>query len=175
MSELNVKNLRIGPCSVVWKSANLGFTLGGVKLTYERKFSDLKVDAYGDSPVDAALTGTNLTVSFKIAEPVAEAIARLLPEGTSLTGANGQQVGFGAGEGASMRAYAGALTLHPLNKAATDTSEDVTLYLAYPAANTELNYEVNNQRAVSVEFRALVDDEFVAGRRLGHIGPVSIS
>jgi hypothetical protein len=171
----NIQNLRIGPCSLVWKTQDLGHTLGGVKLTYERKLTDLKVDKYGDSPVDSALTSTMLQIAFKVAEPVAALIQRIIPEGSNNTGGLGQQVGFAAGEGDTMRKYAGLLTMHPLSKVPTDTSEDITVYLAYPSGNTVLNYDANNQRVYEVTMGALVDEEFTAGRRLGHIGPVSIS
>lgn len=171
----NIQNLRIGPCSLNWKTQDLGHTLGGIKLTFERKFTELKVDKYGDSPVDAALTATTLKVSFKVAEPVVSLIQRILPEGAFNSGGQGSQVGFAAGEGATMRQYAGLLVLHPLAKAATDTSEDVNIYLAYPSGNNELNYDVNNQKAYTLEMSALVDEEYTAGRRLGHIGNATIS
>lgn len=171
----NINNVRLGVCSINWKTQDLGHTLGGVTFTYERSFSQLKVDKYGDNEVDAALTGTSLKISVKVAEPVAALIQRFVPEGTNLSGANGQQVGFASGEGDTMRAYAGLLTLHPLNKAASDTSEDISVYLAYPSGNNKLNYEVNNQRVVEVEFSAFVSEAYTAGKRLGHIGPVNIS
>lgn len=171
----NIQNLRIGPCSLTWKTQDLGFTMGGVKLTYERKMTQLKVDKYGDSEVDAALTGAGLKLAFKVAEPVASLIQRITPEGTNTSGALGQQVGFAAGEGASMRSTAGLLTLHPLSLPASNTSEDISVYLAYPSGNTELNYEVNNQRAYQIEMSALVDESYTPGRRLGHMGPVNVS
>ena len=171
----NIQNLRIGPCSLNWKTQDLGHTLGGIKLTFERKFTDLKVDKYGDTPVDAALTATSLKVVLKVAEPVVTLIQRILPEGAFNTGGQGSNVGFAAGEGATMRQYSGLLVLHPLSKAPTDTSEDVSIYMAYPSGNHVLNYDVNNQKVYELEMAALVDEEFTAGRRLGHIGSSSVS
>lgn len=171
----NVSNLRIGPCRITWKGQDVGFTLGGATLTYERKLTDLTVDKYGDSPVDMALTSTTLKIVTKVAEPVANKIKQMMPEGTDVVSGGNEQVGFAAGEGATMRQYAGLLTLHPLSKSDTDYSEDVTIYLAVPSNNVELGYEVANQRAFTVEFSALVDEEYTAGRRLGHIGPVNVS
>lgn len=172
---MNITNLRIGPCSLVWKTQDLGHTMGGVKLTYERKMTELKVDKYGENAVDAALTSTKLTLAFKVAEPVASLIQRMIPEGTNNSGANGQQIGFAAGEGDTMRKYAGLLVLHPLSKAATDLSEDINIYLAYPSGNVALNYDANNQRVYEITMDALVDEEYTAGRRLGHMGPTNIS
>lgn len=171
----NIQNLRIGPCSLTWKTQDLGHSLGGIKLTYERKFTELKVDKYGDTPVDAALTATSLKVALKVAEPVVTLLQRIIPEGSFNSGGQGSQVGFAAGEGATMRQYAGLLTMHPLSKALTDTSEDINIYLAFPSGNNVLNYDVNNQRVYELEMSALVDEEYTPGRRLGHIGNATIS
>lgn len=172
----NIQNVRIGPASLTWKTQDLGNTLGGVKLSFDRNFTNLKVDKYGDTPVDAALTGTMIKITVKIAEPVVSMIQRVLPEGAFNTGALGSQVGLAAGEGLLMRQFAGLLVLHPTSKAPSDFSEDVSIYQAFPSSSpTDLNYEVNNQRVYSLEFTALVDESYTAGKRLGHIGPTSVS
>lgn len=171
----NIANRRIGPCSLTYKGTDIGNTLGGVKFTYERKLTDLKVDRYGETPVDAVVTGTTLKIAFKVAEPVAAILQPFVPEGTNLSGANGQQVGLAAGEGASMRNSAGLLVLHPLDRAASDLSEDVNVYLAYPSGNVDLNLEVANQRVFAVEMAALVNEAFTPGKRLGHVGPTNLS
>lgn len=171
----NIQNVRIGPCSITWKTQDLGHTQGGVKLTYERKMTDLTVDKYGDSPVDKALTGVNLKAVFKMAEPVVALLQRVNPEGLNTSGVNGQQLGLGADAGYSARGDAGLLVLHPLNKTAGDLSEDINIYLAVPTQNTELNYEVDNQRLVEIEMTALITEIYQNGRRLGHIGPSAVS
>ena len=171
----NIANLRMGPCSLTFNTVDVGLTLGGVKVNYERKLTDLKADKYGENAIDAALTSTELTVEVKVAEPVVQQIKNAIPEGAFNSGPLGEQLGFGAGEGTSMRASAAQLTLHPLSKAATDYSEDLTVYLAYPSSPVPLNYEVANQRVFEVTFSALVSEAYTVGRRLGHIGPVNIS
>lgn len=171
----NIQNVRMGVCSLNWKTQDLGHTLEGVDLTFDRKFQDLKVDKYGESPVDSALVGTGLKISTKVAEPVVSLIQRILPEGAFNTGGQGSNIGFAAGEGTTMRQFAGLLTLHPLSKALTDLSEDVNVYLAFPSQALKLNYQVSGQRVYTLEFTALVDEEYTSGRRLGHIGPFLIS
>lgn len=174
----NIANVRMGVCSLNFNSVDVGHTLGGTKVTITRKLTPLKVDKYGDSPVDQVLTDVELKVSTKVAEPVVTLIRQALPESTFTTGANGQQVGVGAGEGLSMRNTPGGaaqLVLHPLSKAANDTTEDVTVYLAVPTASPELNYDVAGQRVYNLEFDALVSEQFSAGRRLAHIGPTNVS
>ena len=171
----NISNVRMGACSLTFNGVDCGHTLGGVKLTNTRKLTDLKVDKYGDSVIDKVLTANDLVISCKVAEPVISLIKVAMPEGTYLTGTAGTQLGIAAGEGASMRASAAVLTLHPFARSATDYTEDVTIYLAVPTANPVLNYDTNGQRVFDLEFSALVSEAYTPGRRLGHIGPVNIS
>lgn len=171
----NIQNVRMGPCSMQWGINDIGNTLGGAKVTITRKLTPLKVDKYGDSSVDQVLTDVQVEVMTKVAEPVVSLIKESMPEGSYNTGGVGTQLGIAAGEGASMRALAQTLTLHPLSKIASDTSEDVTVYLAVPTASPVINYEVSNQRVFDLTFTALVTEAYTAGRRLAHIGPVNVS
>lgn len=171
----NIQNLRMGVCSLNLGGIDVGHTLGGVKVTITRKLTDLKADKYGDSPVDKVVTDVELKVATKVAEPVIDNIRKQMPEGDYQVGGTGSRLGIAAGEGASMRPYALQLVLHPLNKSATDYSEDLTVYLAVPTASPVLNYDVANQRVFDLEFDALVSEAYVAGRRLGHIGSPNIS
>lgn len=171
----NINNLKIGACQITYKTQDVGHTLGGVKLTYERKFTDLNVDKYGDAPIDKALTSTKLMIVFKAAEPVVALLQRLLWESNNAVSGSNQRLGLGADAGYSARGDAGLLVLHPTAKAASDTSEDVNIYQAVNGGNIELNYEVNNQRVYEVHMEALIDESYVNGRRLGHIGPTNIS
>jgi hypothetical protein len=181
----NIQNLRMGPCSINYLGVDMGHTLGGVKVTITRKLTDLKVDKYGDTPVDKVLTDVQMKISTKVAEPVVGVLKNAMPEGTYSVGPAGTQLGIGAGEGESMRNMvvsgvqepdaAGLLILHPLSKPLTDTSEDVAMYLAVPTASPVVNYEVASQRVFDLEFEALVSEAYAPGRRLGHFGPLNIS
>lgn len=171
----NISNLRMGVCSLNLGGIDLGHTLGGTKITITRKLTDLKADKYGDSPIDKVVTDVELKVVTKVAEPVADNIKKVMPEGDYQTNGSNQRLGIAAGEGAGMRQYALQLVLHPLSKGATDYSEDFTVYKAVPTVSPVINYEVAGQRVFDVEFDALVDEEYVAGRRLGHFGPANIS
>lgn len=171
----NINNLRMGVCSISFGGNDVGHTLGGVKIQITRKLTDLKADKYGDSPIDKVLTDVELKVTAKVAEPVIANIQKTLPEGDYQIGAAGSRLGIAAGEGASMRAYAQQLVLHPYSKAASDFSEDFTVYLAVPVASPTVNYDVAGQRVFDIEFDALVSESFVAGRRLGHMGPTNVS
>lgn len=171
----NIQNVRMGPCTIIFNGVDCGHTLGGVKGAITRKLVDLKVDKYGDSPIDKVLTDVEVKVTAKVAEPVVSVLKEMIPEGTFNTGGNGSQLGIGAGEGASMRAFAGLLTLHPYNLPIGNQTEDFTIYLAVPTASPTLNWEVSNQKVFDLEFDALVTEAYQPGRRLAHFGPINVS
>ena len=171
----NISNVRMGVCSIVWNGVDCGHTLGGTKVTITRKLTPLKVDKYGDSPVDMVITDMQMEVEAKVAEPVVQLLKMATPEGDYEQGASGNRLGVAAGEGAALRAGSALLTLHPLNKASTDLSEDVQIYNAVASSSPVINYDVAGQRVFDLKFTALVNETEGAGRRLGHIGPVNIS
>lgn len=172
---MNIQNVRMGVCSIVFNGVDVGHTLGGTKVTITRKPTPLKVDKYGDSPVDMVITDVQMVVDAKVAEPVVSLLKNALPEGDFENGATGQRLGVPAGEGAALRAGSATLVLHPLSKATTDFSEDVTVYNAVATSSPVLNYEVAGQRVFDLQFTALVNETQGAGRRLGHVGPANIS
>jgi hypothetical protein len=171
----NIQNVRMGVCSISYNGVDVGHTLGGTKVTITRKLTDLKVDKYGDSPVDKVVTEVQMIVDAKVAEPVVALIKNAIPEGDFEQGASGSRLGVPAGEGAALRAGSAQLILHPLSKALTDQSEDVTVYNAVASSSPVINYEVAGQRVFDLQFTGLVNETEGVGRRLGHIGPTNIS
>lgn len=172
---MNISDVRIGICSIKFKTVDLGHTLEGVELSFEREFEDLKVDKYGDMPIDMALTGHNLKIKFKLAEVTLPRLDIAIPEGGYASAGQGTRINLGADAGYLLRADAGELVLHPLKNAASDLSEDVVVYKAVSVEAIPLNYKVNEQRVVEITMRALVDESYADGRRLGHIGITNIS
>lgn len=175
MSLKQISNVRIGICNFVFNGVDLGYTLEGVTIEIVRNFVDLVVDKYGEAPVDKAVLGHKATITAKFAEPVAELLNRINPEGQNMTGTAGTRNAFGTDGGTLLRQFAAQLTLHPVKNAATDYSEDIVYYKAVNTENIKLNYEVKNQRACEVKFEALIDESYGSGRRLGHIGLTDIS
>jgi len=170
-----ISNVRIGVCSVKFKTADLGHTLDGVEFEFEREFEDLTVDKYGKMPVDMALTGHNLKIKFKLAEVNLANLDVAIPEGGYQTAGAGTRINLGTDAGYLLRQDAGELVLHPIKNGASDLSEDIVIYKAVSVEAVPLNYKVDEQRVVEVTMRALVDESYADGRRLGHIGLTNIS
>jgi len=171
----NIQNVRMGVCTINFNGVDCGYTLGGTKVTITRKLTPLKVDKYGDTPVDMVVTEVGMVASAKVAEPVVTVIHESMPEGDYEQGIAGNRQGIAAGEGYALRQSAALLILHPQNLASTNLAEDVQIYTAVPSSSPVINYEVTGQRVFDLEFTGLVNETEGTGRRLGHIGPVNIS
>lgn len=171
----NIQNVRIGDCDVFLNEIHLGHTKGGVDFKFERSFEDLTVDKYGETPIDMALTGQNLVVEANLAEVTNDVFNVAVPEGVYAVGSLDDKLGLGTDSGYLLRQDAKPLRLHPRNKAATDYSEDIYVWLAVSSEPLELGFKIDEQRVVKVTFRALVDESQPNGQRLGRIGAAAIS
>lgn len=180
-----IQDLRMGAMSLKYKGEDLGHTKGGVVFKKDRKTEDMTVDQYGDTPIDIILTGERATIEVMLAEPSVANLNRVMPEGHDVVGSTGEIFTFGTDAGFSLRngsslagiqgGGAGLLVCHPLNRAASDDSEDIQIYLAVSSEPIELPYKVKEQRVYKVVFTALIDETRANGRRLGHVGPLNIS
>lgn len=173
-------NLRIGDVEVYFTPPGedevfLGQTHGGVEFSFEREFSDLVVDKYGNMPVDMALTGQNLLIKAILAEMTTENISRGIPEGNYAEQGTDSKLELGRDSGLLMSTIAGLLRLHPRRNAADNRDEDIYVYLAVSHETVELAYKIEEQRVLEVTWRALVDEDRDDGNRLGRIGDVDIS
>lgn len=165
-----------GPCRITYKGVDLGHTTGGVLVTAERDFEDVKVDRYGETPIDKVLTGNRVMVNFTLAQPNFRSLDVAIPETSSQDGAGAlDRIDLGTQAGASLRAEAGLLVIHPLKNADSDLSDDVNIYRAVSAENVELPLRIDEQKVVEITMHALVDETYGTGRRLGHIGPANVS
>lgn len=171
----NVGNARMGRATVTFKSNDLGHTLGGVSFTKQDKFEDLKVDEYGDTAIDKALTGQTVLVKTRLAEITLANFAVGMPADSYSTGINGSRVEFGAQAGKLLKSVSGLLRLHPFELASSDKSKDVVIYLAAVTELGENKYTVNEQQYIDVTFTGIIDESKAIGDRLGHIGVDSVS
>lgn len=164
-----------GPCRITFKGVDLGHTTGGVLLTVERDFEDVKVDRYGETPVDKVLVGNRVIINFTLAQPNFRTLDAAIPETSSVDGSAADRIDLGSQAGASLRSEAGLLVIHPLKNADSDLSDDVNIYKAVSAGNIELPFRVNEQKVVEMNMHGLVDETYGTGRRLGHVGPATVS
>jgi hypothetical protein len=174
---MDISKARItGPCTVVFNGVNVGHTLDGIEFTAERDFADVKVDKYGDTPIDKVLIGNRVMLKFKLAQPDWRQLDLAIPETSSYDGAGvADRTDLGGDAGFSLRSVSAPLVIHPMKNAATDYTDDITIYKAVSYENIEIPYKVDEQQAVEVTMIGLVDESYGVGRRLGHIGPAAVS
>lgn len=174
---MDLSKVRIaGACSIVFNGVNMGHTLDGVDFLADREFTKVMVDRYGSTPVDLVLNGTTATVKFKLAQADWRQLDFSMPETSSYDGAGvADRSDIGGDAGYSLRQSAAVLVIHPLKNAATDFSDDITIYKAVSSEPIPLPYKVDEQQVVEITMTALVDESYGVGRRLGHIGPANVS
>jgi hypothetical protein len=164
----DVANIKIGACSVVFGAVDLGHTKGGVTVNYSPEYSEITADQYGKTIIDRSLIGEKLTVKVPLAETQVANLAKVIPLGT-LAGTN-KRLTLGKDAGARLAALAATLVLHPLVNAANNRDDDVVIYKAVVSGEVELNYNVEDERVMEVEFEALIDTTKSNGSYLGIIG-----
>ncbi len=146
------ENIRLGPCSVTFGSLEIERTQGGVELTIEPLLKAIKVDQFGQSDYDDRIVGWNVRVKVPLLETdydtIKGALVYLGEIGTTQTKLADRALGT------SMRELADVLTIHPLENAADNLADDVTLYLAAPVNQVTLGYNFENERVLEVEFKA---------------------
>lgn len=162
----DVTKVKLGVCSVVFKSVDLGHSKGGVEVVYTPEYYDLTVDRYGNTKYDKALIGEAITAKVPLAEHTLDNIKVAIPAGTK----SGSKVTIGRDAGYKMSNEAGLLVLHPIANDAGDLSEDVVLYKAVVGSEITILHNFDGEKILEVVFEALLDENKSAGERLGLLG-----
>lgn len=165
-----------GPCRITANGVDIGHTLGGVTFRASREFTKVMADKYGSTPIDYVLNGTEAVIEFVLAQTEYRQLDLAMPETSSYDGAGVlDRADIGGDAGYSLRNDAVRLVIHPLKNAATDYSDDITIYKAVNNGDVEIPYKVDEQKVVPMSMTALVDEAYGVGRRLGHIGVADVS
>lgn len=162
----DITNVKLGVCNVSFDGVDLGHTKGGVVVTYEAKTHEKTVDLYGESPVDIDVIGESLKAVVPLAELTVANLGVAMPAGTPDT----SKLTLGGEAGKSLGSVAHQLVLHPIANATSDLSGDVILYKAVATGKVELNYKVDEETIIEVEFTALIDETREDGDQLGMFG-----
>lgn len=163
----NSANIKLGVCSVVFNSVDLGHTLGGVEVSYKPKYVDIMADLYGDTRINKKLVGEELTVKVPLAEYTIKNLNVAMPNST-LAGAGNTRITLGHQAGQDAKALAALLYLHPIAEAGK--TFDVVLYKAFVASAINIKHDNKGERIIEVTFEALLDETRSDGNYLGLIG-----
>lgn len=139
-SAANPANIELTPMRVSWGGTDLGATSGNATVSIKTEKAPITADQYGKSNLDMRINGMNITVTTDLLEARSVTTwSEVFPSATFASGANAS-ITFQLPIGQSDLANAKLLTLHPLVKADTDTTQDHNFYLAYPNEQSEIVY-----------------------------------
>lgn len=170
----NSANVRIRYATITYGTTDLGHTTGGVKFSYNPKFTDLVVDQYGKTAVDKGLDSEVVQAVVSFSEIVYTTFKNIFvlassSDGTSPFG----NVKAGSNAASLLGATAKKLTIHPSNQ--TDASEDIVIHKAAITDIGDMELTPDKQTVVPVTFMGLIDESQPTGQRLFRIGPASVS
>lgn len=144
----NAQNIRLGPCRVIWGVEDLGFTKGGVEVTFTSTQVNITSDQFGDTPMDKYLTSRTVKAKVPLIETIPGKLDLIVNGGDGTAElADVQTVA-----GLSIRDSSQSLTLHPLSKADDDHSEDFVIVRAGVIPNFSATYDTDNERVWNVTF-----------------------
>lgn len=84
MAANDPKNIRLGPCRILWGGVDLGLTKGGVEVEVTTSTKEVVIDQFGETPINEYVTGRKLMVKCPFAETDIDSLHRLMRN----TGAN---------------------------------------------------------------------------------------
>lgn len=145
------------PCRVTFGGVDLGGT-DKVSVKIEQKLSAIKADQEGDADIDQKVSGMKITVETALDEVKLKANWAVVFSANKLVTQNGHQsFYFDSQVGASMRAAAKLLNIHPLSMPDDDLSADINIYLATANPSSQLDFSSSEQQKLKVTFMAYPD------------------
>jgi len=153
----NAENVKLGTCSVTFGATDLGLTKGGVEVSVSTSAYKITVDQFGETEINEYITGRTCTVRVPMAETDLTLLSNVIPGSTLVSGTGKKKLVVKSGVGLSLRTFAQKLTLHPVAKAESDKSEDVTVPIAAPKGDFQFAFKLDEERIYNVEFTGYPD------------------
>jgi len=147
-------NVKLGTCSVTFNNVDLGYTKGGVSVSYSTESVEKTVDQE-DAPIGEIITKQSFEVKVPMAEYDLQKFETLLPDATLTIDnldPNKMKLELGGGAGTDLLALAAELVIAPLGGGAND---QIVVHHAVPIPNIEFSFEKDNVRVFEVTFKAL--------------------
>lgn len=168
-------NVKIGVCSVTIDGTDIGHTAGGVEVVYSPEYADLKVDQYGNTPIDKVLIGEKFIAKIPLAESTLANLKRALPPGTATPSDSAPtKITLGKNGGLLATTFAKRVVLHPIANGASSRADDVIIHKGVITNEITLGFKVDEQRVIAVEVTALIDETKTDGNWLGALGDSTV-
>ncbi len=153
-------NYELGPCQILYCDVgdssgalvDLGKTFGGVNVTIEETYQELKTDQSGETPEDESITGTIVKISASLADIDLDNVAFILKQ-TKVTDATKEKVEITPNTGTSLMTAGQKIVVKPYVSGipTTDANKWITLTKAGIRASIDLAYDSSTQRVLKFE------------------------
>lgn len=162
-----VTNIKVQPMQVEWAGSALGFVDGDLEFSTTEDLVDITAHEEGTNILTAIRTGKSAEISVALKETNTALVQYIFQQGGALATASGAAsatIGWGSNKDfTQVTTQAGKLVLHPKTKAASDLSEDIAAWKAYPVPES-FSFSGENPSLINVTFRIFPDlakaDEF---------------
>lgn len=161
MSEaaVTVSKMDIGPCQVIWDTEDIGATLGNVTVNFKYMKAPLKADQTGETLLDEAVSGMEVTIETEFAQVRdKEQLALLFPNAT--IGGTTPDFYLDFNNQVAMRSLATLakpLTLHPIVEADASKNFDWTFYKAMPSEESSYVFSPTEQGKMKIVWKVYLD------------------
>lgn len=150
----NADNVQMGTCTVEFGAADLGYTSGGVTVTYTAETTEKIVDQE-DAPLDEVITKQGIECVVPLAEYSLARFKDLLPGATLVTDGTDPtkvKLSISGAAGQSLGSLGKKLIIKPVDG---DASDWVTITKAVPQPKLSFKYDKNNVRVYEVTFKGM--------------------
>lgn len=150
----NAAAVKMGACWVTFGTEDLGYTKGGVKVSYKAESMEKTVDQE-DAPIGEVIMKQNFEVKVPMAEYELNRLVDLMPGATIVTDATTptkKKMVLSGSTGTDLLSLAQELVIAPVGGTANDA---ITLHYAVPKPEFEFSYEKDKERVYEVTFKAL--------------------
>lgn len=154
-------SIKLGPCKATYHTTPetvIDKTIGGVDFHAVPIYKEIKVDQFGQGVYDKRIVGWDVKTVIRMAESTYDNIKAMSAGLVEVEESPTKKKLHDAQLGTSMRAGGKKLTIHPLENALGDVSDDVTLYLSAPDTPLDLKYNYENERVLEVTMIAYPRD-----------------
>ena len=157
-ANVTVSNFDIGPCRVTYNSQDLGGTLSNVVVNFKYSKVALKADQYGDTLLDEAINGIEVTIETEIAQiKDKDILDKVFPSATLVTSGLQKAVDFKDQTALRMLATSTVLQLHPLQYADAVLDYDWYFYKAMPSEESSYTLGPAEQGKMKITWKVYLD------------------
>ena len=154
---IDVTKMDLGPCMVSFDGTDLGATLGNVVVTWKYLKSQFKADQYGQTVLDSAISGIDISITTELAEIKNKAVWSVVFPHATVVGTTTKALHFNDKMTVRDLGSAKILILHPMANGATDYSQDFKFLLAVSTEESSYSLSPTEQQKLKIVWRIYPD------------------